>query len=91
MITREDVLETFKDTIRAMPTEPGVEGCLTIDCIIISERDGKIEGLPVDSFVLLFGDAPDLSAKSLHSIVDGQHLKGLPELINKWQAQGYIA
>lgn len=90
MVTKEDVMEAFKDTILAMPTEPGVEGCPTIDCIIFAEREGKIEGIPVDSFVLLFGDATDLSAKSLHEIVDGQHLKGLPELINRWQAQGYI-
>ena len=90
MITREDVLKTFADTIHAMPTEPGVEGCPTIDCIIISEKDDKVEAIPVDSFLLLFGGCPDLSAKSLHSIVDGQHLRGLPELINKWQAQGYI-
>ena len=90
MITREEVMEAFADTICAMPTEPGVEGCMTIDCIIISEKDGKVEGIPVDSFVLLFGGCPDLSAKSLHEIVDGQHLKGLPEVINRWQSEGYI-
>lgn len=90
MITKKEVEETFKDMIRAMPTEPGVEGCLTVDCIIFDEKDGQVAGIPVDSFVLLFGSAEDLSAKSLHAIVDGQQMRGLPELINKWQAQGII-
>ena len=90
MITREDVVAAFKDIIRAMPTEPGVEGCLTVDCIIINENEDGIEAIPVDYFVLLFGGAEDLSAKSLHAIVDGQQMRGLPVLINKWQAQGYF-
>ena len=90
MITREEVMAAFADTIFPMPTEPGVEGCPTIDVIIFNEKDGQVEGIPLDSFMLLFGGSRDLSAKSLHEIVDGQHLRGLPELINKWQAQGYI-